>query len=194
VLSIDVLGVTADAVNDLAVPRFGHSAVAYSCPFSEGEYLAIIGGYTTAGATVLQGGAATARVETYQPGAFEESRQYQWTEDGGSVNLAGGGRAYGAAVALPYSADIVYTGGIDDTGAAVREADRLLRDWNACEQAGIEARTISGGMREARGFHSAAMLSTGFVLTTGGFDGTSSSDSSEFYHANEYDLVHEYFQ
>ena len=193
VLAVDVLGGSDIALNDLSTPRFGHSAVAYSCPFSDDEYLAIIGGYTEAGATLLDGSGATPTVETYQPGAFTEFGQYEWTVDGGTTQLPGGGRAFGSAVALPYSADIVFAGGIDDDGAPVRAADRLLRDWGNCQLGGT-ARAVEGSMRSARAFHQLGTLSTGFVLSTGGFDGTSSLNSSEFYHANEYSLVYEYFQ
>lgn len=175
-----------NSTNDLQVPRFGHSAAVFSCPGSDEEFLAIAGGYTVAGAEMLQGSDPTAVVETYIPSAFPTDGLYAWSPD--TVDLAGGGRAFGSAVGLPISGDLMYLGGIGADGAVVSTADRVYNDWNTCEL--VSPIVVGGGgMGTARAHTPAVALGNGFVFTTGGFDGSNSLESSEFYNPNDYSLA-----
>ena len=189
-LGVDVFG-SDNSVNDLAVPRFGHSAVGYMCPGSDEEFLAVVGGFTEVSGTFIDGGAPTAQVEFYRPDDFAETTKYAWSDD--RVALANGGRAFGAAVSLPISGDLIFAGGIDADGAPSRAADRVIADWGQCARM-VSPQAIEGGMGTARAFLALAPLSSGFLLANGGFDGSGSTESSEFFNPNELTLAREYLQ
>ncbi|MFT6400035.1 MAG: hypothetical protein ACJAYU_004805 [Bradymonadia bacterium] len=185
--------ITAEnSTSRLAVPRFGHSATRYSCPGTDEEFLAIVGGFTTAGGTFLQGGAPTATVEVYRPDDFANNDLYGWAAE--TSQLVNGGRAYGAAVSLPVSGDLVFMGGITGDGSTSSAGDRIFnQSWSDCHVLEMP-RSTENTMGTARAFFALAELSTGFLMPTGGFDGTASVETSEFFNPNEYGLVAEYLQ
>jgi hypothetical protein len=185
-LGVDVFA-SGNSANDLSVPRFGHSAVSYSCPFTDEEFLAVVGGFTEATGTFVEGASPTPTVEVYQPDQFEATQLYTWSTT--TAQLANEGRAFGAAVGLPISGDLIFAGGLDASGAPSRAADRVyVEDWSQCEVLG-PARQIVGGMGTARAFFALAPLDSGFLLATGGFNGTASVESTEFFNPNDYALV-----
>jgi hypothetical protein len=105
-----------------------------------------------------------------------------------------GGRAYGAAVSLPVSGDLVFMGGITGDGSTSSAGDRIFnQSWSDCHVLEMP-RSTENTMGTARAFFALAELSTGFLMPTGGFDGTASVETSEFFNPNEYGLVAEYLQ
>lgn len=171
----------------LRTARFGHSAVRFSCPGNPVEYLAVVGGFTEAGAHPLAGSAPTDMVEFYDPDArFDETPLYAFSA--ATATLPGGGRAFGSGVSLPLTGDVLYMGGIDASGAVSAKADRLQNDWDPCgELAAPQA--VPGGMGRARAHAAAVMLSSGFAFITGGQGATGSLEHSEFYNPDDYALV-----
>lgn len=190
-LAVDVFN-AGNSSSDLQVPRFGHGAVKYSCPGSDDEYLAIIGGYTAAGDTLLAGSEPTAVVEVYLPRSrFEGAARYAFSD--ATATLPSGGRAFGLALSLPLSGDVMYVGGIDGGGAVVDAADRLFQqNWNQCDVFEIPQR-VDQGLTRGRAHAAGLVLSNGFGFVTGGFDGTASLESSEFYNPGDYSLVKDFF-
>ncbi len=187
-LEVEPLIIGGNAFNDLGTPRFGHSAVHYTCPNNDDEFLAIVGGYTTAGAGQLDGGAPSATVEVYQPALrFRDQNEYEWASR--TATLPGGGRAFGNALTMPLSGDLMFLGGTDGDGNPTNTADRLFNvEWADCEV--FESpQAVGGGMGAARAYAAASVLSNGFVFVTGGFDGANTLESSEFYNPNDYSLV-----
>lgn len=190
-LQVEPLTVGGTAVNDLQMPRFGHTAVRYSCPTVDEEFVAIVGGYQAAGATELEGANPTALVEVYIPGArFSGSQQYEWSTQ--TTTLPSGPRAFASAVSLPLSGDMLVMGGLDGTGAPQATADRLYQQfWSDCEVFEVGA-AVGGGMTDARAHATSAVLGNGFVFTTGGQGAAGSLESSEFYNPDDYRLVKTY--
>ena len=188
-LGVDVFG-EGVSVNDLAVPRYGHSAVRYACPGSDEEFLAVVGGFAEASGSFIQGSNPTTTVEFYRPDDFAIANTYAWSDDRVEIST---GRAFGAAVSLPISGDLIFSGGIGGDGSPSRAADRIIADWGSCHRM-VNPSSISGGMGTARAFHALAPLSSGFLLANGGFDGSSSTESSEFYNPSELGLAREYLQ
>lgn len=190
-LAVDTF--TADtASRDLNVARFGHSAVKYSCPGTDEEFVAIVGGYTQADGTLLQGANPTDTVEVYRPDArFDDTPLYEFSAN--TATLPGGGRAFGSALSMPLSGDLLFMGGIDGTGTVSAVTDRLFnQDWQACDNFEVP-QLVPGGMGTARAHAAAVVLSNGFPMITGGFNGTGSVEKTEFYNPNDYSLVAEFY-
>ncbi len=186
--------IAAQRDQDLTTPRFGHSAVAYSCPGNGAEYLAVLGGYTVASPDgLLEGSAPTDLVEIYEPARFDVGTYAFAPEpETGAIRLRAP-RAFGAAVTLELSGDVLYIGGLEADGTATNRADRLYNQfWDACRE--FEAvRSVEPAMGLARWAPTATMIGNGFVLVTGGADSGGSLERSEFYNPNDYSLVYAYY-
>ncbi len=190
-LAVDEIN-AGNSTNRLTVPRFGHSATRYSCPGTDEEFLAIVGGFTEGGSSFLEGSAATATVEVYRPDDFANNDLYGWAEE--TSELVNGGRAYGAAASLPISGDLVFMGGVNSDGTVSSAGDRIFnQSWSDCHILEMP-RATENTMGSRRAFFALAELSSGFLMPTGGFNGTESVETSDFFNPNEYGLVAEYLQ
>ncbi|MCB9520484.1 MAG: hypothetical protein H6699_06375 [Myxococcales bacterium] len=183
----DAFSPSADT-HDLQVARWGHSAVKFGCPGSDEEFVAILGGFTAAGADLLHGSAPTDTIEIYSLESFQSNGGYSYIDD--TYQLPGGGRGFGSAVELPLSRDLLYVGGIGADGTASSVASRLVSNWSCPDFAAQASLTRDVGRRVA--FGAVGVLANGFALVTGGFDGTASTETNTFYNPNDYRLPDDY--
>ncbi len=177
---------------DLAVPRFGHAVAEYGCPGSARRYLFVAGGFTTAGATVVEGSAATNSVEVYDPSGLAATSAYTVVRETG-LTLANA-RAYAVAAATTTTGDVLVAGGFGADGTVIESAELFENfDWGACElfvqPGGGHRSEVAGGLVAARAFAHAVPMANQFVLVTGGTSGAAGLASSELYNTNVYEVI-----